>query len=64
MMAGLPVVFPRTSASMMPSAMPAPKASGNDSMRATTAMASMGSSVIGPLDATPGFTPSNGADSM
>ena len=64
MNAGWLGVFQCTTCSVMPRPMPAPKAIGSDSMRATTAAASRGSSTVGPLEARPGFTPSNGADNM
>ena len=57
---GEPVLFHRTVCSTMPRPRPAANATGNDSMRATTAAARPGSSTVGPL-AMPGTTPENGA---
>ena len=37
---------------------------GSDSIRATIATASIGTRTVGPLEATPGFTPSKGVESM
>ena len=58
---GLPVPFQRTSWSSMPRPMPAAKAIGSDSSRATTAAARAGSSTAGPADTTEGDTPEDGA---
>ena len=56
-----PVLFHRTICSMMPSPMPAPNATGSDSMRATTAAASTGQQHGRTVGDAPGFTPANGA---
>jgi hypothetical protein len=58
---GVPLEFQRTTCSMIPRPTPAAKAVGRDSMRATTAAASPGSSTVGPLAATPGAMPVKGA---
>ena len=58
---GLPVPFQRTSWSRMPRPMPAAKAMGRDSRRATTAAARAGSRTAGPAETTDGDTPEEGA---
>ncbi len=56
--------FQRTIWSTTPSETPATMATGNDSIRATTAAASAGKSTDGPAEISPGCTPLNGARSM
>ena len=55
------LVFHRATCSMIPSPMPAPSATGRDSMRAITAAARAGSSTAGPVLTAPGAIPVKGA---